>query len=61
MATTVNKTCKKNSNSKIVHNSELKIKFMALTEEFRKNQSEYSVKQSITINSGCITLIVTCM
>ena len=33
----------------------LKIKFMALTEELRMNQSEYNVKQSITIKSGCIT------
>ena len=33
----------------------LKIKFMALTEEFRMNQSEYNVKQSITIKLGCIT------
>ena len=33
----------------------LKIKFMALTEECRMNQSEYKVKQSITIKSGCIT------
>ena len=35
----------------------LKIKFMALTEELRMNQSEYNVKPStcITIKSGCIT------
>ena len=32
----------------------LKIKSMALTDEFRMNQSEYNVKQSITIKSGCI-------
>ena len=49
MAMTVNKTCKKNSNS------ELENEIIALTEEFRMNQSEYNVKQSITIKSGCIT------
>ena len=51
MATTVNKTCTAKE-STIVN---LKIKFMALTEEFRMNQSEYNVKQSITIKLGCIT------
>ena len=51
MAMTVNKTCKKNSNTTV----NLKIKFMALTKELRMNQSEYNVKQSITIKSGCIT------
>ena len=54
MATTVSKTCKRNSNSKRVHNRELENRIYGINQEV-SNESEYNVKHSITIKSGCIT------